>query len=188
MWGYTVYIELVWTFFFFLIMWQPVSSCFTWPVKSCLNRVAFPWCAGLLASPVGSHTHTHTYALTHARNATWNFCLFTAKGTRNCATKPPAVLQVWTSDSSSAWLIALKSGTSPNKMQSQWLWQSRSVRSVSARKKNVILFREKKKRKRWSWGQRADRATDLSQMCISETTGEHFPSTFGKNFVLSCSH
>lgn len=40
----------------------------------------------------------------------------------------------------------------------------------------------------WSWGQRADRATDLLQMCISETAGEYFPSTFGKNFVLSCSH
>lgn len=56
----------------------------------------------------------------------------------------------------------------------------------------MILFREKKKKKKkektWSWGHRADRATDLSQMCISETTGEHFPSTFGKNFVLSCSH
>lgn len=58
--------------------------------------------------------------------------------------------------------------------------------------RNVILFREKKKKKKkektWSWGHRADGATDLSQMCISETTGEHFPSTFGKNFVLSCSH
>lgn len=54
--------------------------------------------------------------------------------------------------------------------------------------RNVILFREKKEKKTRSWGQRADRATDLSQMCISEMTGEDFPSTFGKNFVLSFSH
>lgn len=39
-----------------------------------------------------------------------------------------------------------------------------------------------------SWGQRAVRATDLSQMCIFETTGKAFASTFGRNFLLSCGH
>lgn len=92
------------------------------------------------------------------------------KGTRNCATKPPAVLQVWISDSSSPWLIALKSGTPPNKMRSQWPWQSRSARSVSARKETWFCpVKKNTKKTAWSWGQRADRATDLSQMCISET-------------------
>lgn len=33
--------------------------------------------------------------------------------------------------------------------------------------------REKCEEKKRSWGQEADRATDLSQMCIFETTGEH---------------
>ena len=58
------------------------------------------------------------------------------------------------------------------------------------RNASFFCYTKKKieKKRTWFGGQRADRATDLSQMCISETTGAHFPSAFGENFVLSCSH
>lgn len=95
----------------------------------------------------------------------WNPRLFPAKGTRSCATKLPAGLQVWISVSSPLWLIAMKSRPSPNLKRSQWLWQTQSIRTVSARRK------ECDEKKCWC-GPGADRATDLLQMCLSKATDE----------------
>lgn len=158
-------------------MWDivcPLILSFPPSVKSCYDRVSFlryfPGFWQLQALPVGYCTHSHT------PDAIWNLFLFTGEGMRNCATKLPAVLQVWISTSPQPWLIAMKSGT---------FSEDEAITIALTNSINAICQCQEKmwwEKKCW-WGQGADRATDLSQLGMLETEGEY--DCEKKNFVLS---
>lgn len=111
----------------------------------------------------------------------WNLRLFTGKGTRNCATKLPAVLQVW---------ISCVPATMINSNEIWDFSQHKAITIALTKPINPICQCQERNvmsKKCW-WGQEADRTTDLSQMCIFETTGERSLQHLGRILCYHVGH